>query len=213
MNLNSHQLERLFASTTERFDPTGLEVDLIDGHVDRSSGTVHSLLLDANGEYYVTRRQGGTRENRRPTVKGIVYVAGPMRGYLDANFPAFDTARDLLIAAGYYVFNPADMDRKVGIDGKRELTKLELRKVFRRDMDAVSRCTHVYLLPGWENSAGVRPEGALADVIDLTFLVSHKETGEIMKFNTDVVMATIGTHYVTRFTEMYNVLEEASHSV
>ena len=40
-----------------------------------------------------------------------IYIAGPMRGYENFNFPAFDAAAQLYRAIGYEVFNPADKDK------------------------------------------------------------------------------------------------------
>lgn len=46
------------------------------------------------------------RENRRPLM--ILYIAGPMTGYPDFNYPAFHDAERRLRAAGFEVLNPAD---------------------------------------------------------------------------------------------------------
>lgn len=44
-----------------------------------------------------------------------VYLAGPMRGLPQFNFPAFDAGAATLEALGHEVFNPADRDRgKIG---------------------------------------------------------------------------------------------------
>ena len=45
--------------------------------------------------------------NRKPTI----YVAGPMRGFENYNYPAFDRQTRVLRAQGWDVVNPADMDR------------------------------------------------------------------------------------------------------
>ena len=37
-----------------------------------------------------------------------IYVAGPMRGYPEFNFPSFHAAAAQLRAAGHTVFNPAE---------------------------------------------------------------------------------------------------------
>lgn len=39
------------------------------------------------------------------------YIAGPMRGYEQFNFPAFDEARQIMVGLGYNVISPADIDR------------------------------------------------------------------------------------------------------
>ena len=38
-----------------------------------------------------------------------VYVAGPMRGYVDYNYPAFDSACEVLREAGYDVVSPHEI--------------------------------------------------------------------------------------------------------
>ena len=49
---------------------------------------------------------------KNPVRKKRLYVAGPMRGIKDFNFPAFDEAATFLRNAGYEVCNPADRDRE-----------------------------------------------------------------------------------------------------
>ena len=44
---------------------------------------------------------------RTPTI----YVAGPMRGHDDYNYPAFDRQKQVLEEQGWNVVNPADLDR------------------------------------------------------------------------------------------------------
>ena len=44
------------------------------------------------------------------------YIAGPMTGRPQFNFPEFDRARDHLLALGHTVTSPADEDRKRGFD-------------------------------------------------------------------------------------------------
>lgn len=41
-----------------------------------------------------------------------VYVAGPMRGIPEFNFPAFNLAAKNLRADGHVVFNPAERDNE-----------------------------------------------------------------------------------------------------
>ncbi len=48
--------------------------------------------------------------------KPTIYIAGPMSGYPQYNFPAFDKARDELEKNGWQVGSPADMDREHGFD-------------------------------------------------------------------------------------------------
>ena len=48
--------------------------------------------------------------NRKPTI----YVAGPMRGYENYNFPAFDRCSRVLREQGWNVINPAELDKDAG---------------------------------------------------------------------------------------------------
>ena len=47
-----------------------------------------------------------------------LYIAGPMRGIPQYNFPVFDAARDKAIALGWDAVSPADLDRANGFDVK-----------------------------------------------------------------------------------------------
>lgn len=116
-----------------------------------------------------------------------IYLAGPMRGIPEFNFPAFHAAAAKLRAEGHEVFNPAEADNKeFGVDvstgnntgceneaAKRVgMTGLELaRNCFLRDTNWI--CRHadaIALLPGWENSRGATAERALALAIGLEII-------------------------------------------
>lgn len=78
-----------------------------------------------------------------------VYLSGPMTGYPDHNFPAFNDAAGRLRAAGYQVVNPAD----AGADPTRtwaDYLRADLYDVLAADMVAV--------LPGWQASRGASLE-------------------------------------------------------
>tara|TARA_R100000234_G_C4938248_1_gene151724 strand:+ start:104 stop:490 length:387 start_codon:yes stop_codon:yes gene_type:complete len=114
------------------------------------------------------------REMRKPTI----YVAGPMRGYKDYNYPAFDERSELLREQGWNVINPADMDRadeKPNISGPMEFDPEAnyedhefMRQALKRDMVALcDDCTAIYMLNGWEKSKGANAEKALAVALGL----------------------------------------------
>lgn len=101
-----------------------------------------------------------------------VYIAGPMRGYPQFNFPAFDKAAALGRSLGWEVISPAEMDRQAGINEKENDTPHftpELIRVFiRRDVDVLVNQLKaedgdaIALLPGWTQSTGAKGELALA---------------------------------------------------
>lgn len=104
-----------------------------------------------------------------------VYIAGPMRGYPEFNFPTFDRAEKLLLEQGYEVWSPARHDRERGFDptgltGFENLNEIgfDLRRALYADTGVITNeADAICLLPGWENSPGVRAELALAAAIGL----------------------------------------------
>lgn len=110
-----------------------------------------------------------------------IYLAGPMRGYRDFNFPAFNAAAKRLRAQGHEVFNPAERDEKEFGEIKNKsgdeqtlardvgMTVDQLRRhVFEQDMTWICRHAEVVaLLPDWEDSKGARAERALAIALGL----------------------------------------------
>jgi len=93
-----------------------------------------------------------------------VYVAGPMRGYRDHNFPAFDRAEQILRRAlGVVPINPADIDRReFGYDGSYALDTRTVNQLLQRDLKALRTCDAVVFLPGWRRSTGANLERDMA---------------------------------------------------
>lgn len=88
-----------------------------------------------------------------------VYIAGPMRGIPQYNFPAFFAAEKRWQEAGWDVVNPARMDRE--IDGRRRDWPVE--HYMARDLPAlITQCDAIAMLPGWESSDGANKELAVA---------------------------------------------------
>ena len=109
-----------------------------------------------------------------------IYLAGPMRGYPEFNFPAFRAAAAKLRAEGHDVINPAERDtERHGTDiSKGNKTGdiaeaaaqhgFSLRVALGEDLDWI--CEHadgIALLPGWEQSSGANAEWATAKALSL----------------------------------------------
>jgi hypothetical protein len=94
-----------------------------------------------------------------------------MRGYKHFNFEAFDEASKRFRKAGWNAINPAELDRVVGIhEYTTKLPKNFLRDAMKRDTDAICDSDAIALLPGWEESAGVKVELTLAKLLELDIL-------------------------------------------
>jgi len=104
------------------------------------------------------------------------YIAGPMRGYPQFNFPAFYSAADHLRARGHFVFNPAERDASEGFDptgfrgdmDELELAEFDLRAALADDTQFICKeATHIYMLPGWSRSMGANAERFLGLALGL----------------------------------------------
>ena len=95
----------------------------------------------------------------------IVYLSGPMRGYKRWNFDAFDEAERRWKEAGHTPISPARIARMMGIDpdgSEEQVTEEFVRTIMKIDIEMIYACDAIALLPGWEASAGVTVELALA---------------------------------------------------
>ncbi|WP_095193333.1 DUF4406 domain-containing protein [Pseudomonas sp. Irchel 3A7] len=94
-----------------------------------------------------------------------LYLTGPMTGFEDFNFPAFNKMASKLRAIGYIVENPAEhgvvLDAEWGDYMAYELTRLSL-------------CGLVAVLPGWESSKGARLEVHIARELGMSVLNAHE---------------------------------------
>ena len=127
----------------------------------------------------------GSKPVEVSTRKPTVYIAGPMRGIPEFNFPAFDAARDRWKAWGYDVISPADLDRDAGFDptdtGEGNSHGF-LVEAIERDVAMIlymlkpNSRDAIALLPGWENSKGAAVEIALGKFLDLNFVDARDGT-------------------------------------
>lgn len=71
-----------------------------------------------------------------------IYIAGPMTGYADYNFPAFHAAARAWREMGWEVLNPAE-----AFDGD---TTRPYRDYVVHDIDLLNTCDAIAVLPGWD---------------------------------------------------------------
>ena len=87
-----------------------------------------------------------------------IYLAGPMTGLRDFNYPAFHAAAAKLRALGHEVLNPAENPRPpCGTwEGYMRMAVAQL-----------VQCECIALLPGWTDSRGALIEHRLAQVLGM----------------------------------------------
>lgn len=101
-----------------------------------------------------------------------IYLAGPMQGIPEFNFPRFNAVARALRAGGHTVFNPAerDVERHGGVNissgntaGSLAQVKSQhgfsLRQALAEDLEFICREAEcIVMLPGWEKSNGAMSE-------------------------------------------------------
>ena len=114
-----------------------------------------------------------------------IYLAGPMRGLPEFNFPAFHRYAAQLRAEGHTVFSPAekDIERAGGVDISRgnatgSLAQLEKQHGFSArvaiadDLDFICRHAEgIAMMPGWQNSKGATLEHLAAQFCGIEIIL------------------------------------------
>lgn len=101
-----------------------------------------------------------------------IYVAGPMRGYPQFNFPAFDRACAFLRELGHIPLGPQEFDRMCGVNEKVEgyidIANCDIKNFMARDLQLIIlEADAVMVIPGWRTSKGALTEVCLARTIGL----------------------------------------------
>lgn len=91
-------------------------------------------------------------------MKRTIYVAGPMTGLPDFNYPAFNAAAAKLRDMGHTVLNPAE--NPVPVCGTWQ-------GYMRMALAQLVQCQCIVLLPGWAESRGALIERKLAQVLQM----------------------------------------------
>jgi hypothetical protein len=109
------------------------------------------------------------------TRTGRVYIAGPMTGYDNYNFAAFNAEAAMLRDQGLHVENPADHGVMPGA---------EWADYLRYDIARLASCERVQLLPGWSKSKGASLEVHIARALGMPITYpgaaeSHSESVQV----------------------------------
>jgi hypothetical protein len=91
----------------------------------------------------------------RKMIPLTVYIAGPMTGLPDSNYPAFHAAEKALAQEGFVVLNPARNES----DDWTGYMRMSINQVARADV--------MYVLRGWRNSKGAALEHKIAEELGL----------------------------------------------
>lgn len=91
------------------------------------------------------------------------YLAGPMTGIENYNFPAFEEAARQLRERNLEILSPHEIDH-----GETQETRgsLDYKTYIKAGLDLLLSCDAIILLPGWYNSRGCIMETSIANTLE-----------------------------------------------
>ncbi|ORA77164.1 hypothetical protein BST28_18760 [Mycolicibacter kumamotonensis] len=101
------------------------------------------------------------------TSPDIYYIAGPMTGYVDFNYPAFEAKAAELREAGKSVISPAEIHPAEPL--------MPTDWYLRRDLAVLVLCSHIVFLPGWKSSKGSQLEHHVATALGMSITYPEGE--------------------------------------
>ena len=115
--------------------------------------------------------------------KKRIYIAGPMRGYDDFNYSAFNVAADLIemdpeLRKIWHVCNPVEIGEGFGGASEIAASPETLKRLMEFELAAVKSCDAILLLDGWEKSEGARAELRVA--LDNNLEIYTQESGVLI---------------------------------
>lgn len=133
-----------------------------------------------------------------------IYLAGPMSGYPQFNFPAFYAAAKELRNQGWEVVSPAELDDQedkgaalLSTDGNvndRTIVKKTWGDFLARDVKLLADegIKGIIFLPGWEKSKGARLEAYVGLNLGFTYHTYDPETEVVSPLPAYTVFSRIG---------------------
>ena len=117
-----------------------------------------------------------------------LYLAGPMSGLPEFNYPAFHEAREKLRKAGNEVLCPAENTIEQGIDNSN-LPEGFLTEQMRFCIKSVLEAEAVAMLPYWARSVGARTEALVAISIGIPIYAYDRHNPELLTLlpNVDII--------------------------
>lgn len=100
-----------------------------------------------------------------------IYLSGPMTGYPDFNYPAFNEEAARLRKLGYDVINPAELNS----------SDVTWHQCLRKDIAELVQCDGIVLMDGWEKSNGAHLEMHVAHRVGMEIVLAKDLQTPIVK--------------------------------
>ena len=89
-----------------------------------------------------------------------IYIAGPMTGYEELNYPAFHSLAQVLRNEGHEVVSPAELNP----------VETGYADAMRNDIRALIDCDAIWMMRGWSQSKGAMLEFQIAVRLELQIM-------------------------------------------
>ena len=144
----------------------------------------------------------------------VFYLAGPMTGHPQFNFPAFIEAAAALRDRGYLIVSPAELDADEDDTADRALASTDGNlenagithtwgDLLARDVKLITdEVEGIVFLSGWEKSKGARLEAFVGLLTGKVFGRYVPETGDIERISPQTVLTLLAR---TTYAEIRNV--------
>ena len=117
-------------------------------------------------------------------VKKRIYIAGPMRGYPDYNYLEFVRVADAFfkepeLCERWEVVSPVKIGNGFGSAEEINESPELLGRLMELELAVVKSCDAIFLMTGWEKSAGARAELRVA--LDADLEIYTQESGVLVR--------------------------------
>ena len=138
------------------------------------------------------------------------YIAGPMTGIPQFNFPAFEAAAQDLRARGFEITSPHENDTPAvqqaawaspdgALDDSGKIAGETWGDILARDVKLVAdECGGVVLLDNWHKSRGARLEAFVAIQCQLPVFQYLGPGSQLYRYDHQQVLEAIARHTITR---------------
>lgn len=103
-----------------------------------------------------------------------IYIAGPMSGHMNYNYPAFHAAARCLRQLGLTIISPAEDDKGRPLNPPTLGAAKPHAEYMRDGLNKLLRCEAIYMLPGWQHSKGATLEHDVAKACGMTMLYAEQ---------------------------------------
>lgn len=111
-----------------------------------------------------------------------IYLAGPMAGVPEHNFPAFNAMAQTLRYLGHHVYNPAELEpesyRNISAEEATKHHNGAYRNCLSQELQWIcEQAEAMFLLTGWEHSKGANAEFTTGKAVGVQFFYQSSIAG------------------------------------